>query len=152
MIELSLQRHLKKGPYVEFNVSGTTDHFHHWDDESLFLDETVFQLFADCFDKSADNFNYYGATKYGKDNLRRLFKELNKNDRLLQQITSYDSLQKVISSLFGGIYFLQELNESSDLSSDWNSIAFSLVSINHTLCDLVSQCIQKEKYLWVLGI
>lgn len=152
MIELILQRHLKNGPYVEFNVSGTTGHFKHWDDESLFLDESVFQLFADCFEKSTGKFNYYGPTRYEQDDLHKLLKELNQYDRRLQQITSYETLQKVISSLFGGTYFLRDLKESFELSTNWNNVASSLVNVNRTLCDLVYQCIQEGKYLWVIGI
>jgi hypothetical protein len=80
MIDLEVQRGLKKGPYVEFNISGSERRYRHWENESLYLDEAVFSVFAGCFDRSVDNFNYFGPTKYRHDDLLKLRRELGSID------------------------------------------------------------------------
>lgn len=49
--------------WIEFNISGTAKKYDYWAETSKYLDEFEYNLFTDIFERHAENFDYYGATK-----------------------------------------------------------------------------------------
>jgi hypothetical protein len=148
-MELRILRNLKKGPYVEFNSTGKN-----WDNSSLFLDEAVFGVFADCFYASNAKFNYYGPTLYQESALLKLQSELDRFNSLLSEITDFQSFAKAISGLPTGNNFLGELEASDkvDLNLKWSEVLVALKEIGATLLGLVQKYANENGVLWVLGI
>ena len=57
--------------WIEFNVSGTRDNYTHWADNSKYLHEFAFNFYTDIFEKNEENFNYFGNTKFDKEQLKK---------------------------------------------------------------------------------
>lgn len=148
-MKLQILRGLKQGPYVQFNTTGTP-----WDDSSLFLDEEVYGLLSDAFDASNSKFNYYGPTCYRKSELAKLRLEMEKFTSKLDEISDFESFQKVIAKLPMSMNFLDGLETENKviLNTEWNSIVDTLKQINANLLELVQQCIRNNQPLWVFGI
>jgi len=151
MIDLEIQRGLKKGPYVEFNISGDEHRYHNWEDESLYLDETVFSVFAGGFDRSVNNFNYYGPTRYRGDDLLKLKRELGAIDSKMAAIVGKHQFVEKMAELTHSETFIKEASEVYELTSEWDEVLGSLKNVGRTLLDLVNQCVREGRILWVLG-
>lgn len=149
---MEVRRGLKKGPYVEFNISGNERRYRHWENESLYLDEAVFSVFAGCFDRSVDNFSYFGPTKYRRDDLLKLRRELGTTDSGLAAITGMDPFVGAIAKLTRGEAFIQELGKMYKLTTEWDEVLGLLRKANRALLDLVNQCVREGRVLWVLGV
>ena len=139
--------------WIEFNVSGTLNNYKHWADNSKYLDEYAYNFYTDIFEKVADNFNYYGDTRFGKEQLKRLKQEI--KDRI-SFVDNLNTLQDIIE--FGNktshaINLTQEIEEACSKNiGQSNKIVSDIKQLGHDLSDLIDNCIQQDKTLIVLGL
>lgn len=153
-MELKLLKSLEQGPYVEFNIAGTESDYVHWADTSLFLQEEVFGVFADCFAACVKDFNYYGPTRYTQSDLPKLREELVTSAARWTSIADSNTFVTVVceTSILGN-QFLHELeSDAYDLKSNWSKVLDSLKQINTDLIELCDQCSREGRTLWVFGI
>ena len=94
-MDIELKRLQKRGPYVQFNISGDEQDYHFWADDSLFLYEPVFGVFVNNFKFNDVKFNYYGPTLYTESALEILEARLNGPRTRLNTITGSESLKFV---------------------------------------------------------
>jgi len=138
--------------FVELNISGTNSKYVTCDPESKFMDSVVFNLFAECFEKANEMYEYYGPTKFNARYIvplrNRLLTSLTELDRLrlLNDFQDYTG-QKVM-----GKEFLRELVAMDKNWTDrWKVYHENLIRLNKELMDLVDFCIDEDRILWVIG-
>ena len=153
-MELRLLKGIKRGPYVEFNISGSESDYAHRADTSLFLDEAVFGLFAERFEACVEDFNYYGPTRYTSSDLSKLREELEADAAGWNQIADSNGfIAAMCTGRILGNNFLSELeSQAYDLKIDWSRVLDLLKQVNIDLIVLIDQCIREGRTLWVLGI
>ena len=136
---------------VEFRLNKSETSYHKAGRESKFLNESLFYLFASCFANSVDHdnrFNYFGPTKYRKNEQFKLRACLGETEVGLKAINSFNKFAQFIESN----HLLRELGEEFDLESEWDQILQKIIEICRALIGLVSRCIRERRTLWVLGI
>lgn len=149
-MEIKLLKDIKGGPYVEFNISGDEDYFH-WCESSSFLDEKIFRLFYECFDKVSGSFNYYGPTIFIGEKLKELELEFEKTAINLNEIKSLSQLIEYLKRKNDG--FIAEIHEEcSDWRNNFEDVLISLRDVNDGLISIIRRCISEKRVLWVLGI
>lgn len=152
-MKLKIQKDIRQGMYVQFDISGNTNQYNVWHKDSLYLDEVIFGVFLACFEKSVEKLIYYGPTCFRETELLRLQQELENNRDEFNRILSADDLINKILQMKVGRNFLRELElENFDLNTGWKGLVGSLVEINDTLVELTQKCIRENRVLWVLGI
>lgn len=151
-INLKLQRDVDQGPYFEFNISGNERRCQPRGQDSLFLDEAVFNIFADCFSNSAKDFNYFGPTKYDRADLLNLRKELGSVHSRLAEINNPEQFREKVAALSGGKTFLSGIKTQFDLDIEWEEVLLALQETRKELVEVVNLCIREGRVLWVLGL
>lgn len=140
---------------VEFRLNQSETSYHGANHESKFLNENLFGLFASCFAKSVDHdnqFNYYGPTKYRKNELLKLRTCLSEIEVELKSASSFEAFSQFIEKDEFTRHVLRILEEQFDLDSEWDQILQKIIEVNRELINLVSRCIRERQILWVLGI
>jgi hypothetical protein len=138
--------------FVEFNITGDNTSYVRCDEDSVYMDTDLFNLFSECFEKSNQVYDYFGPTKY---NSRNIIVLLNSLKQYVEDISKIDTLESFIDftgSRFLGSNFVIEL-EKIDKSwrLNWDLHKKKLSEINQHLIDLVNHCIEEEKILWLIG-
>jgi hypothetical protein len=138
--------------FVEFNTTGDNTSYVRCDEDSVYMDTDLFNLFSECFEKSNQVYDYFGPTKY---NSRNIIVLLNSLKQYVEDISKIDTLESFIDftgSRFLGSNFVIEL-EKIDKSwrLNWDLHKKKLSEINQHLIDLVNHCIEEEKILWLIG-
>lgn len=138
--------------FVEFNTTGDNEEYNPCDDESLYMDTEVFNLFTHCFEHSEKLFDYFGPTRYNSRNIVPLLNELKANQKKLKEINSLDFFIDFIGSSFLGTNFIYETEKlDKSWSLNWEQYCRKLVMINGQLINLVNKCIDQSRTLWVIG-
>jgi hypothetical protein len=138
--------------FVEFNTTGDNDAYKRCDDESLYLDTHVFNLFTHCFEKSEKLFDYFGPTRYNVRNIIPLLNELKINHKKLTEINSLDFFIDFIGSRFLGTNFIYEIEKhDKSWSLNWEQYCRKLAIINNSLINMVNKCVEQSRTLWVIG-
>ncbi len=138
--------------FVEFNITGDNEDYKPCDDESLYMDTEVFNLFTHCFEKSDKLFDYFGPTRYNVRNIIPLLNELNNNLEKLKAINSLDFFIDFIGSSFLGTNFIYEIEKhDKSWSLNWEQYCRKLASINSGLISVVTKCIEQSRTFWVIG-
>ncbi len=138
--------------FFEFNITGDNDNFNKCDPESLFINSSVFNIFASCFEQSNYLFEFVGQTKYNSRKLVPLRNELTENLLLLQSIETREDFKKYVINIFLGRDLLQDLAKADpNWELCWKYYLRRLIVINRNLIDLVDKCINEERILWVIG-
>jgi hypothetical protein len=151
-MEIKLLKDIKGGPYVEFNISGGEDYIH-WSESSYFLDESIYGMFYECFDRVSHSFNYYGPTMFVGEKLQELKRELEINSLYLAEIKSLFQLLKYLKRNNSGTNLLTEMDEeSSDWRNNYQDVINNLRNVNNGLASIIRRCISEKRVLWVLGI
>jgi len=138
--------------FVEFNLTGDNDNYNRCDEESKYIDSSVFYLFQPCFEESNKTFDYFGGTKYNSRKIIVLRNELIINLQSFELLQSNDKFIDLISSRFMGKNFLSDLETlDSQWQSYWKEYNRKIIGVNKDLIDLVEKCAFEERVLWVIG-
>jgi hypothetical protein len=137
------------GPYVEFNMWGNS----HWHECSTFLEEPVYWLFANYFERVSCDFNYYGPTLFTHDELTELRFLLAENGTRYKEIKTLSQFTELVSESILGVNFINELDrEHHGWRDSFEEIRDKLSAVNKGLLSIVDKCLVKQRVLWVLGI
>ncbi len=138
--------------FVEFNISGNYEYFNKCDPESKFLDGEVFSIFAPCFEKSKESFDYFGPTKYNVRNIVPLQNELKKTLAEIEGLKSVEEFETFLKRFFMGNNFILEIKKvDPEWKKNWESYREELAGTNRDIIRLIDKCIEEERVLWVVG-
>ena len=138
--------------FVEFNITGDNDNYNRCDQESLYLDTEVFNIFQNCFESAVHTFDYFGGTRFNSRNIIVLRNELNACLDQYNSITSVKEFITFIDNKFMGSGFLSSLSKvDGTWKSQWEVYHGSIISVLEDLIELTERCAFEEKVLWVIG-
>jgi hypothetical protein len=138
--------------FVELNITGTEDQYVKCDPESQYIDSVVFNLFADCFEKANNLYEYYEPTKFNARYIVPLRNRLLTNLTILENIKALPEFQDHISlKVHGKEFLLALIRADKNWMNHWTTFHEELIKINKDLLDLVDFCIDEDRLLWVVG-
>ena len=138
--------------FVELNITGDNINYRRCDSESKYLDSTVFNLFACCFENANKLYDYFSPTKYNSRKIIPLRNELIKTIEAFNSVKSKDEFLKVISDRSFGREFMDELEKKDKNWSDrWENYLKKLIKVNKELIELTEKCADEERIMWVVG-
>ena len=138
--------------FVEFNLTGDNDNYRRCDEESRYLDSSVFYLFQPCFEEANKTYDYFAGTKYNSRKIIVLRNELIANLQKFESLADSREFKNLISSRFMGREFLAELeSEDSQWLTYWKEYNRKIIGVNKDLIELVEKCAYEENILWVIG-
>src|ERR1044071_8641278 len=97
--------------WIEFNVSGTATNYTHWADNSKYLDEYVYNFYTDIFEKATSDFNYYGDTKFDKEQLIKLRHEIENRVNILDDLHSLPDIIEFSKKTSYALNLTQDIEE-----------------------------------------
>jgi len=143
---------LKDLNFVELNITGTENQYIKCDPESRYLDSFVFNLFADCFEKSNTLYEYYEPTKFNARYIVPLRNRLLTNLTLLENIKALPEFQDHVNlKVHGKKFILALIRNDKNWMDHWTAYLEKLININKELLDIVDFCIDEDRILWVIG-
>jgi len=157
-IKLLKNNERKTSACIEFFVGDWEKKKSFWNEESVFIDETIFHyVFTECFKKTNITFNYFGETKYSRENLLVLVDCLKQNLQTLVAVYTHTDVIKLsehYSNPPPNTSFQDALSSEFKVhwQEDWHQVIQQLIEINRGLIDLAEDCLDKHKVLWVLGV
>jgi hypothetical protein len=138
--------------FVEFNITGDDYNFYRLNEESRYVNSEVFNLFAHCFEKSNELYEYFEPTKFNARKIVVLRNELIAHLEKLNEITSLDDFVAYADRIFLGKAFLIELEKMDTIWSDhWELYHSLLKEINREMIAITERCIDETRILWVIG-
>jgi len=138
--------------FIEFNITGDSENYNKCDEESLYLNSSLFNIYAGCFERSNHLFEFIGQTMYNSRTFIPLINELNDNLEKLLAINNFDEFQDYLSSIFMGRELISQFNQiDSEYNKHWRSYIRRWVRINRGLNKLINRCIEEDLVLWVIG-
>ncbi len=151
-MKLGLMTKSESFTFVELNISGSKQSFNKCDDDSLYLDAKIFNIFVGCFERSNHLFDIIGQTQYDIRKLIPLKNELKLNLERLNLIETFEEFKVYVSSIFLGRDLLNELSKADPMWEQyWKFYLRRLSIINVDLIALVKRCIEEERTLWFIG-
>ena len=154
--DLNLRRD-KQYMDVEFRINRSETSYHRGPNESSFLDERTYDLFSLCFAESIEygnQFNYYGPTKFRRNEQLNLRTCLSQIELELKSISSFDALASYFDQAEDSRkrHVFNSLNEQFQMETEWAEVLAQIVETNKELINLVSRSIRENRILWVLGL
>jgi hypothetical protein len=138
--------------FVEFNITGNDLDYQKLSSESRFISSEIFNLFAHCFEKSNDLYEYYGPTKYNSRKIVVLRNQLIKNIEKLYKVKDLTKFDAFIDKILLGKAFVKSLQKHDSLwKNKWETYHKSLIEINKEMITIVDGCIESGRILWVIG-
>jgi hypothetical protein len=138
--------------FVEFNITGNSDNYNKCDEESLYLNSNVFNIFAGCFEQSNHLFEFIGQTMYNARKIIPLRNALDKNLERLTLVENIAEFKRYVTGIFLGRDLLMDLAQADPLWEQcWKFYLRRLIVINRDLIQLIDQCVEEERILWVIG-
>lgn len=138
--------------FVEFNITGDDDNYNRCDEESKYMDSSVFYLFQPCFEESNKTFDYFGGTKYNSRKIIVLRNELITNLQRFESLNSGSEFTDLINGRFMGKNFLSGLDDiDSQWLGYWKEYNRKIIGVNKDLIEIVEKCAFEERILWVIG-
>jgi hypothetical protein len=138
--------------FVELNITGDNNNYRRCDAESKYLDSTVFNIFASCFENANKLYDYISPTKYNSRKIIPLRNELINSLESLNSIKSKDEFSKVISDRSFGREFMEELERNDkNWPERWETYLEKLKNVNKELINLTEKCADQERIMWVVG-
>lgn len=138
--------------FVEFNITGDNDNYNKCDPESFYLNSSVFNIFAGCFERSNHLFEFIGQTKF---NSRKYFPLKNELEENLSKLTSIQTLldfKGYVTGIFLGRDLIVDLVQVDPTwEKCWKYYQRRLIVINRDLIKIIDKCIEEELVLWVIG-
>jgi hypothetical protein len=138
--------------FVEFNITGDDLNYHRLNEESYFLASEVFNLFAHCFERSNELYEYYEPSKYNARKIVVLRNELLSNHKLLSNITTESDFICHLENIFLGKAFFMELEVTDPhWKNHWQAYVEKLKEVNKEMLSIVDKCIEEVRILWIIG-
>jgi hypothetical protein len=138
--------------FVEFNITGNSETYNKCDEESVFLNANVFNIFAGCFERSNHLFDAVGPTMFNARKIIPLRNELDANLEKLLVIETIDEFKKYVTGIFLGRDLILDLAKADPLWEQcWKFYLRRLTVINRDLILLVDKCVDEERILWFIG-
>ncbi|MDD3890773.1 MAG: hypothetical protein PHE03_00525 [Bacteroidales bacterium] len=138
--------------FVEFNITGTNQRYNKCDEESLFLNANIFNVFVGCFERSNHLFDTVGSALFDIRKIIPLKNELDANRENLALIETIDEFNNYITGIFLGKDLILDLAKADPLwKQRWKFYLRRLVLINRELIALVDRCVEEERILWFIG-
>lgn len=138
--------------FVEFNVTGDDLNCQRLSEASRYINSEVFNLFAHCFEKSNELYEYFEPTKYNSRKIVILINELTLNLENLNKINNQGTFVNYVDGIFLGKAFLIELERmDAEWSMHWELYLSLLKEVNREMIAIIQKCIDEGKILWVLG-
>ena len=139
--------------WIEFNVSGTMTDYKHWADNSKYLDEYAYNFYTDIFEKVTSNFNYYGDTKFNKEQLMKLKQEIERRVKTFDNLHSLPDIIEFSKKTSYALNLTQDIEETYyKQNGQQNKLTDDLKKLGNDLSHLFDTCIKQDKTLWVLGL
>jgi len=137
---------------VEFNTTGSEQEFSRVNDNSVFLDASVFNIFLPCFESVKLNYSYFGANCFTELDIQKLNLELAKSKDEIEKIASDDEFIDFLSNKMLSKQFMLNL-ESQDKHwiRNWKTYTDKLSDINRKLIRITDNCLEDAQILWVIG-
>ncbi len=138
--------------FIEFNITGDIENYNKCDSESLYLNCNVFNIYASCFERSNNLFEFVGQTMYNSRKIIPLRNALRGNLILLKDIENLNEFKKYVTGIFLGRDLIIDLAKADpNWENCWIYYLRRLIIINRDLLKLVDRCIEEERILWVIG-
>ena len=138
--------------FVELNITGDNDNYNRCDEESRYLDSSVFYLFQPCFENANPTYDYFAGTKYNARKIIVLRNDLMRNEKQFTELDSLQAFSDIIGVRFMGREFLADLeSEDSQWREHWQNYNQKIIRVNKDLIELVEKCAFEERILWVIG-
>jgi hypothetical protein len=138
--------------FIEFNITGNSENYNKCDEESLYLNSNVFNIFAGCFEQSNHLFEFIGQTIYNSRKIIPLLNTLDSNLGRLVLIESIEEFRQYVTGIFLGRDLLLDLAQADPLWEQcWKFYLRRLIVINRDLIKLINRCVDEERTLWVIG-
>jgi len=137
---------------VEFNTTTPDKELTRVNDQSLFLDSCVFNIFLPCFETVKPNYNYFGSNCFAEGDIQHLNKKLIEYKEVVERIDSDDAFLDFVSNKMLSRLFMQSLEiEDKNWIKNWKIYTAKLADINRKLIRLTNNCIEDTQVLWVTG-
>jgi hypothetical protein len=138
--------------FVEFNITGDSENYRKCDNESLYLNSDIFNLFTHCFENSNQLYEYFGETRYNSKNFIPLRNELSKTLENLKAISTFEEFEKYILNIFLGEEVIRKIEKKDkNWRNQWQQYHKQIIKVNIDLIALVDKCIDESRILWVVG-
>ena len=138
--------------FVEFNITGDNENYNKCDEESMYLNSDIFNLFTHCFENSNQLYEYFGETRYNSKNIIPLQHELEQNLKNFKAIDTIEKFDKYIEEIFLGEQVLQKIEKKNrDWRSNWERYFNQIIKVNQDLLALIDKCLEEDRILWVVG-
>lgn len=138
--------------FVEFNITGDNENYNKCDEESMYLNSDIFNLFTHCFENSNQLYVDFGETRYNSKNIIPLQNELELNLLKLKEIDTADNFEKYIKGIFLGENVIHKIDKKDKNWRDkWDKYQEMIVKVNEDLLKLIDKCLDQDRILWVVG-
>ena len=138
--------------FVEFNITGDDLNCQRLSEESRFLSSEVFNLFAACFEKSNDLYEYFEPTKFNARKIVVLHNQLHIYLETLKLISNSKEFTSFIEKIFLGKAYIAEIELQDPIwRENWSIHLSHLTTINLEMISVVDRCIDEAKILWIIG-
>lgn len=138
--------------FVEFNITGDDVNFSRLNNESRFINSSVFNLFIHCFEQSNDLYDYFEPTKYNARKIVVLRNALIANLDKLNEIKNKGQFLAFINNFLLGKVFITEIEKDDAKWFDrWDKHLSELKEVNREMVAITERCIDETRILWVIG-
>ena len=139
--------------WIEFNVSGTFKSYKRWADNSKYLDEYAYNFYTDIFEKVSDNFNYYGDTRFNKEQLKIVKQEIKNRIKTVDNLKTLQDIIKFSKKTSHALNLTQEIEEAyGKQNGQQNKLVSDIKKLGLDLSVFFDNCIQHDKPLIILGL
>lgn len=138
-----LKRNLQSGPYLEFQLE-TDGTYTHWNENSLFVGNMVFDPVWESFCRNPKDFNTWGPNLFTVSELKPL------KQKLLEKSKELKSIDSLSSFVENGIKLLKWIHEPG--KSVWKELRDAIVEFLEAIIELIDQGIDENRALFVLGV
>ncbi len=150
-MKLSLYKY-KELNFVELNITGTEENYNKCDPESRYIDSVAFNLFARCFEKANQLYDYFIPTRYNTRYIVPLRNNLMTHLATLEQIRTLEEFREFITvQVLGEEFLLALVGSDKSWTDHWKQYHKKLVILCREILDLVDFCIDEDRILWVIG-
>lgn len=148
---LGLQHKEEVIDFVEFNITGDSENYNRCDNESLYLNTNIFNIYVGCFERSNHLFDFTVPTMYNSRKFIPLINELALNLKDLLSINNIEQFRKYLKGVFLGDDLIKTICDfDPDYENNWRTHMRKLIQINRHIMRLIDTCIEEERTLWII--
>ncbi len=150
-MSIEIKRNIKSGPFFELHSSKNDKKCLHWNENSIFIEDYIFNLLMSEFEKSKDGFNFFGPNCLAINQQILLRNYLIGLHGKLKNLKSKEDFVGFLREKKGGNEFLSEINYFAD-QLQWGGLQVSIMDLILEIVEFLENSIKKSMVLWVLGI